>query len=253
MNTRMITAELTRFRHNRPLVLWTWLLTNGAIIGLYLTAEGFHLSDPHSYGPAGGTHYLFHAMWVISTIGGVAAVIAGSASGTGDVSVGIFRDLVVTGKPRRSLFAARIPGLLLFFAPFVAAAYLVTIAFTFALAGHLATPSLGEVAKDGAWALGITSAMALTSLGVSSLIGSRAISIGVLLGWQLAVAQILASVSALGATRDVLFPSAAQRLEPFRGDPALVAMSYLAALCVVVAWTTIPLAAGAWRTITREA
>ena len=43
------------------------------------------------------------------------AILIGSAAGTQDVSNGVFRDLVVTGRPRSTLFDVRIPGALIVF------------------------------------------------------------------------------------------------------------------------------------------
>ena len=47
---------------------------------------------------------------VISFIGAVAAAILARTVGTSDLSSGVFRDLVVTGKARVTLFGAASPA-----------------------------------------------------------------------------------------------------------------------------------------------
>ena len=85
------------------------------------------------------------------------------------------------------------------------------------------------------------------ALGVSSLLSSRVTAIGVLLAWQLAVAPLLLQT---GKLDPVLLGAALKRLEPGAGNASI---SLLAAILLIVAWTVMPLAAGAWRTQTRDA
>jgi hypothetical protein len=260
MNTRMVTAELLRLRKHRALLAWMFLMTTGAVAALYLIGQGFHWNDPAHNGPAGGADNVRHALDVISFIGSVAAAILGSTVGTSDVTSGVFRDLVVTGRSRLGLFAARVPGMLLFWVPLVVLAYAVAIGFTFAFAGNLPTPGLTSIVKDGLWVLMVTTIAATASLGIASLIGSRGISIGVLLGWQLAATPLLLNISQLGVTREALLSAASTRVEPFstagrgpNGDAAALHVSLAAAIFVLAMWIAVPLVAGCWRTATRDA
>ena len=114
---------------------------------------------------------------VISFRGAVAAAILGCTVGASDLSSGVFRDLVVTGKARVALFGARVPG-----------------------------------------------------------------------------------ISQLGVTREAIRTSATTRVSPFSGprrpggDAATALhVSLPAAIVVLLAWILIPLAAGGWRTVTRDA
>jgi hypothetical protein len=93
------------------------------------------------------------------------------------------------------------------------------------------------------------------ALGVSSLISSRGTSIGILLGWLLVAMPLLLQIGSLGVFRETMIGAATERLEPAAvlGDGAHVPMSLAAAVLVVAAWTIVPLAAGAWRTVTRDA
>jgi len=252
----MATAELLRLRKNRALVAWMVLMTTGAVTALYVIGQAFHWNDPAHNGPAGGADNLRHGLLVISFVGSVAASILGSTVGTSDLSSGVLRDLIVTGKSRSALFASRVPGMLLFWVPLVVLAYAVAVAFDFAFAGNLPTPGATALVKDGLWVLLVTCIALAASMGVASLIGSRGISIGVLLGWQLAVTPLILNISVLGVTRELLLTAATDRVRPFSGDGGgggALHVSLAAAILVLVGWVLVPLVAGNWRTATRDA
>ena len=256
MNVRMATAELLRLRKNRALVAWMVLMTTGAVTALYVIGQAFHWNDPAHNGPAGGAGNLRHGLLVISFVGSVAASILGSTVGTSDLSSGVLRDLIVTGKSRSALFASRVPGMLLFWVPLVVLAYAVAVAFDFVFAGNLPTPGATALVKDGLWVLLVTCIALAASMGVASLIGSRGISIGVLLGWQLAVTPLILNISVLGVTRELLLTAATDRVRPFSGDGGgggALHVSLAAAILVLVGWVLVPLVAGNWRTATRDA
>ena len=256
MNVRMATAELLRLRKNRALVAWMVLMTTGAVTALYVIGQAFHWNDPAHNGPAGGADNLRHGLLVISFVGSVAASILGSTVGTSDLSSGVLRDLIVTGKSRAALFASRVPGMLLFWVPLVVLAYAVAVAFDFAFAGNLPTPGATALVKDGLWVLLVTCIALAASMGVASLIGSRGISIGVLLGWQLAVTPLILNISVLGVTRELLLTAATDRVRPFSGDGGgggALHVSLAAVILVLVGWVLVPLVAGNWRTATRDA
>jgi ABC-type transport system involved in multi-copper enzyme maturation permease subunit len=260
VNTRMVTAEVLRLRKNRALMVWMVLMTTGAVCALYLIAQGFHLNDSVHNGPAGGAQNLRHGITVVSFVGSVAAAILGATVGTSDLTAGVMRDLIVTGRSRIGLFAARVPGILLFWLPLVLLAYAVAVAFDFAFAGGLATPGTSAIVKDGLWVLMVTGIAAVASMGIASLIGSRGISIGVLLGWQLAVTPLVLNISQLGVLRELLLSAATTRIQPFNtpggpgGDAAqALHVSLAAAIAVLLGWIVIPLAAGGWRSATRDA
>jgi hypothetical protein len=194
---------------------------------------------------------------MLAALAAVAAVIVGVTAGAGDLGSGVFRTLVVTGRSRSRLFAARVPGGLALLLPFVAAGFAVAVVASTALAGSEPQPDASFIVRTGAW-VGLQAALAFAiGLGVGSLFGSRGMSIGVVLGWILALEPLLLALNVLGSLRIGLLAAAGQRLEPTSkyvegGDPA-VAMSVGAAALVVALWALVPLAMGAWRTATRDA
>jgi hypothetical protein len=185
----------------------------------------------------------------------VAAILIGATLGAGDVSAGVFRELVVTGRSRLALFVARIPAGLALVWIVVGSGYAVTATASHVFAGSLAAPSGELLVKGAAW-LALVSALSLVlALGISSLVGSRGTTIGVVLGWQLVAMPVLLQIKALGAFRESLPGAATERSAPaglFEGH-TLLSMSTAVIAIVIAAWTFVPLALGAWRTVTRDA
>jgi hypothetical protein len=253
-----VLAELLKLRKRRGLVALTAILTVGVIVVFYAVLAILHAANPAHHGPAGGVANLGHGMAVLVSLGGIAAVVVGAVAGTGDLGAGVFRELVVTGRSRRALFRARIPGGLAFVLPFVAIAFALAAVASVVFAGSLTAPSTALLAKSGAWMVLTTSFDFALALGVASLIGSRAIATVVVIAWRNVLAPVLLSISFLGAAREGLPNAAAERLLPsavahFLRQGHGLAMSSSAAVATLVIWTVVALAAGSWRTQTRDA
>jgi hypothetical protein len=248
-----VSAEFLKLRKRRGLVVSALALTVVPMIVAYIVLLILHAADAAKHGPAGGLENLSGSMDILSQLSVVAAILVGSTLGAGDLGSGVFRELVVTGRSRLALFAARVPaGLGLVFAV-VGAAFTATASTVFA--GSSDVPGAGLLVSSAAW-LGLVTGLALVlALGVSSAVGSRGTTIGIVLGWQLIVMPLVLQIGAVGSLRVALAGAATERLEPaglFDGG-ATVPMSLAAAVAVIAAWTVVPLAAGAWRTCTRDA
>jgi hypothetical protein len=208
-----------------------------------------HAVDPERYEPAGGFENLQGSLELLSQIGMVAAVLVGATAGAGDRGAGVFRELVVTGRSRLQLFAARIPGGLAFLLPPVALSFAIAAIVSVTLAGSGQEPvTATTIARYAGWVVLVMVTAFLLALGVSSALGSRGTSIGILLAWQLAAAPLLMST---GKLDDVLPNAALASLQP---EPTqIVSTSFSMAIVVLFTWTLLPLAAGAWRTSTADA
>jgi hypothetical protein len=185
----------------------------------------------------------------------VVAILIGATLGAGDLSAGVFRELVVTGRSRVALFAARVPAGLALVWVLAGAGFAVAATASTVFAGSLGAPGAFLLVKTGLWLALVTGLSLVLALGVSSLLGSRAITIGIVLGWQIVAVPLLIHIKLLGSFRETLPGAATERLEPgalFDGTWS-VPMSIAAAAVTVVAWTIVPLAVGAWRTATRDA
>jgi hypothetical protein len=252
---RLVGAEFLKLRKRRGLVLSALALTVVPMIIAYTVLLILHAADAAKHGPAGGLENLSGSMEILSQLSVVAAILVGSTLGAGDLGSGVFRELVVTGRSRLALFAARVPAGLALVLALVGTAFAVTATASTVFAGSSDVPGARLLVSSAAW-LGLVTGLALVlALGVSSALGSRGTTIGVLLGWQLIAMPLVLQIGALGSLREGLVGAATERLEPARlfEDAATVPMSLAAAVVVIVAWMVVPLAAGAWRTCTRDA
>src|SRR5256714_6032329 len=148
---RLVRAEVLKLRKRRGLAGITACLTVGAALLTYGILAILHWANPAHHGPAGGITNLGHGMFVLAALGSVAATLVGATAGAGDLSAGVFRELVVTGRPRATLFRARVPGGLLFLLPFVAVAFTLAAVAAVVFAGSLAAPSATLLAESGLW------------------------------------------------------------------------------------------------------
>lgn len=252
---RLVGAELLKLRKRRGLLAATVVLTIVPVVVAYIVLVALHVADPAKYGPAGGVENFTGSVNLLGAFTIVAAILIGATVGTGDLGSGVFRELVVTGRSRLALFVARIPAGLGFVLAAVGLAFAFAVAASNLLAGSLEGPGAQLVFDSAGWLALEASLVFVIALGVSSLVGSRGTSIGVLLGFQLVAMPLLLQVGALGVVREGLVGAAIERFEPLAvlGRPPVVSMSAAAAVLAVVAWTIVPLALGAWRTCTRDA
>lgn len=273
MSLRLVNAEFLKLRKRRGLVISGLVLTVLPMLIAYTTLVVLHANNPAKNGPAGGMENFAGSMDVLTLLSAVAAILVGSTLGTGDLGAGVFRELVVTGRSRIALFAARVPAGLGLLLVIVGAAFAITAIASTVFAGsegpqreqvapgawettlgYLA-PSATLLLKSAGWLALSTAVAAVLALGVASLVGSRGTSIGILLGWWIVAMPILQAMGVLGSLRQGFMGTAIDRVGPVPlvpPDPA-VSMSVLAAIAVLGAWAVAPLAAGAWRTATRDA
>jgi ABC-2 family transporter protein len=252
---RLVRAEFLKLRKRRGLVASGLALALLPMLVAYTVLLSLHAANPAKHGPAGGLQNFSDSIDLLSTLSIVAAILIGSTLGAGDLSSGVFRELVVTGRSRLALFAARLPAGLGLLWVFVGAGFAVTATASRLFAGSLRAPGATTLVETGAW-LALVSALALVlALAVSSVVGSRGTTIGILFAWQIVVTPILLQIKSLGPSREGLLGAATDRLEPSAvlSDPRRVAMSVAAAVAVALVWVTAALALGAWRTVTRDA
>jgi hypothetical protein len=255
MNLRLVNAEFLKLRKRRGLVISGLVLTVLPMLIAYITLVVLHANNPGKNGPAGGMENFAGSMEILTLLGAVAAILIGSTLGTGDLGAGVFRELVVTGRSRLALFAARVPAGLALLLPLVGGAFAITAVAATLLAGSSEAPSGSLLVHSAGWLTLVTAPSFALALGVSSLVGSRGTSIGILLGWQLVAMPLLVQFGAVGALRQGLVDAATNRLAPAAlvDGSVAVPISLGAAVVVLVAWMAVPLAAGAWRTCTRDA
>jgi hypothetical protein len=254
----MVWAEFTKVRTRIGLVAGTAILTVGAAVLVFGINASLHAGNPVKYGPAGGVQHLAAALGWVAVLSSFAAILVGATAGAADVQTGLFRDLVSTGRSRVALFAARVPGGLALIWPFTAAAWAVACAGSVLFAGDLATPTIADMIAGGAWVLLTTTCMYLLAVGLASATGSRTATVIPILLWQFFLSSVLVGMPGLGVLRQGIQMVALTRLIPGGlqsepSDPLISSMSVGVAAAVLVAWAIVPLALGAWRTVTRDA
>ncbi|MGH9083068.1 MAG: hypothetical protein ACRDWN_06965 [Acidimicrobiales bacterium] len=125
----MITTRLMELRRRRGLMI-ALIAVNIGIPVIFLTVRLIsHAIAPKSYGPAGGysifTQLVPGLMYVF---GFIVAAVVGCTAGSVDLTDGMFRHLVITGRSRLALYFARIPAGLAIVVSMVAVGYLIVCA-----------------------------------------------------------------------------------------------------------------------------
>jgi hypothetical protein len=125
----MIKTRIMELRKRRGLMV-ALIAVNIGIPVLYLSIRLImHLAAPKSYAPAGGydsfTNLVAGVMFVF---GFIVAATLGCTAGSVDLTEGVFRHSVVTGRSRIALYLARIPAGLAILVPIVAAGFVIVCA-----------------------------------------------------------------------------------------------------------------------------
>jgi hypothetical protein len=121
----MITTRFMELRKRRGLMVTLILVTVG-IPALFLGVRLLlHAVAPKTYGPAGGySIYTALVAGVLYVFGFIVAATLGVTAGSADLTEGMFRHLVVTGRSRLALYLARIPAGLAIIVSLVAAGFI---------------------------------------------------------------------------------------------------------------------------------
>jgi hypothetical protein len=119
----LITTKNLEIRKRRGLMITVVVLIVLPTVLFYGFRLLFHAVDPHTYAPAGNPGLFSQTSNLIAEFGFIAAAALGAAAGTTDLSDGMFRHLVITGRSRLALYLARIPAGLAITVPLVALAF----------------------------------------------------------------------------------------------------------------------------------
>jgi hypothetical protein len=120
----MVSTRAMELRKRRGLLV-ALVVVDVAIPAIFLAVRLVaHAAAPKSYGPAGG-YAVFSSLvaGVLYVFGFIVAATVGASAGSTDLSEGVFRHLVVTGRSRVALYLARIPAGLAIITAMVAAGF----------------------------------------------------------------------------------------------------------------------------------
>jgi len=126
----LITTKNLEIRKRRGLMITMVVLIIVPTVLFYGLRLLFHAIDPHTYALAGSPEFFSQATNLIDEFGFIAAAALGAAAGTTDLSDGMFRHLVITGRSRLALYLARIPAGLAITVPLVALAFVMNCLVT---------------------------------------------------------------------------------------------------------------------------
>ena len=248
---RLVSAEVLKLVRRRGLMIWSLILTVGAVLVAEVIIIALHAFNPDHHGPAGGRTNLENYTFLLAGLGNVAAIIVGATAGTQDVANGVFRDLVVTGRPRAALFRARVPGALLVFLPMLGVGFVLAIGVAYIFAGDAGTsnaaPSASYVVHSIAYAVSITVVDVILAIGLAAFASSRVV-VGVLIAWNAIVSHLLLAIGVLGSARKLIDVAAAEHFAPAIKYNNPVAMSGATALLVLIGWAAVAMLFGRWWT-----
>src|SRR5256885_7428654 len=120
----MIATRFMELRKRRGLMITLILVTIGIPTMFLAVRLLLHALAPKTYGPAGGySIYAALVAGVLYVFGFIVAATLGVTAGSADLTDGMFRHEVVTGRSRLALYLARIPAGLVIIVPLVAAGF----------------------------------------------------------------------------------------------------------------------------------
>jgi hypothetical protein len=190
----LITTKNMELRKRRGLMTAIAVLVLALPVLLLGFRLVFHLIDPSKYGPAGSPGLFGGVNNELAEFGFIAAIALGATAGTTDLSEGMFRHLVITGRSRLALYLARIPAGLAIIVPVMAAAFTFLCLIT-SYAGTTAAdnPAINEMFKIGLWLELVVTIGFLVGLGLGSLTGQRTLTTILLIALEIIVTPILAA------------------------------------------------------------
>ena len=119
----MVSTKAVELRTRKGL-MWTMAVLVLAIpVIVYVIRFIDHAVDPSRTGPAGSPAVFSFLTDLMASFGFIAAATLGASAGTTDLSDGVFRHLVITGRSRVALYLARIPAGLAIIVPLVGATF----------------------------------------------------------------------------------------------------------------------------------
>jgi hypothetical protein len=128
----MIATRVMELRRRRGLMI-TVVVVNIGLPALFLLIRLLlHIFARRTNPPAGGDMiFVVMAAGFLPTFGFITAVMVGCTAGSRDLTEGMFRHLVVTGRSRLALYLARIPAGLAIVVPLIVIGYTIVCAVCF--------------------------------------------------------------------------------------------------------------------------
>ena len=266
----LIRAKLLELRKRRTLMIVIVAFTVGLPVIFYGVRLLYHLGDPARYAPAGAPDAFATAGTLMGEFGFIAAAALGVTAGTADLTEGMFRHLVITGRSRLALYLARIPAGLSILLSLAAAGFAVTCLVTAFLGtpdtASAVTVTVGDMVRSGLWLELYLLIGFVVGLGLGSLMGQRTVPVVLLVVLEIIITPVLADHPlpfflngerlVVGVAMDQLKPAAlagGTTVGPSGGLVHLPPMPTWAMISVIAGWIVGWSVIGAWRMATRDA
>lgn len=266
----LISAKLLELRKRRTLMIVIVAFTVGLPVIFYGVRLLYHLGDPARYAPAGAPDAFATSGTLMGEFGFIAAATLGATAGTADLTDGMFRHLVITGRSRLALYLARIPAGLAIIGSSAAVGFTVTCLVTAFLGGPHAASVVdvpaGDMVRSGLWLELYLVIGFMVGLGLSSLIGQRTVPVILLVVLEIIITPVLADHRLpfflngerliVGVAMDQLKPAAlagGTTVGPSGGQVHLPPMPTPAMIAVIAGWIVGWSVIGAWKMATRDA
>jgi hypothetical protein len=266
----LISAKLLELRKRRTLMIVTVAFTVGLPVVFYGIRLLYHLGDPARYAPAGAPDAFATVGTLLAEFGFIAAAALGVTAGTADLTDGMFRHLVITGRSRLALYLARIPSGLAIILSAAAAGFTVACLVTAFLGGPQAASaagvSAGDMIRSGLWLELYLVIGFMVGLGLGSLMGQRTVPVILLVVLEIIITPVLADHPlpyflngerlVVGVAMDQLKPAAlagGTSVGPSGGLMHLPPMPTWAMIAVIAGWIVGWSVLGAWKMATRDA
>jgi hypothetical protein len=266
----LINAKVLELRKRRTLMVVAVAFTVALPVLFYGVRLIYHVADPARYAAAGAPDAFATAGTLMGEFGFIIAATLGVTAGTADLTDGMFRHLVITGRSRTALYLARLPAGLSILLSLAAVGFTVTCLVTAFLGGpHAAgaiTLSAGDMVRSGLW-LELYLIVGYTlGLGLGSLMGQRTVPVILLVVLEIIITPVLADHPlpyflngerlVVGVAMDQLKPAAlagGSTVGPSGGLLHLPPMPTWAMISVIATWIVGWSVIGAWKMATRDA
>jgi ABC-type transport system involved in multi-copper enzyme maturation permease subunit len=248
---RLIYSDVLKLRRRRGMLAVCAGLTLGILLLAFTVITIQHGQHPAKTGPAGGLHGFLDALPTLSVCVFLVGAIIGATAGAQDLDTGVFRDLAASGRSRTALFMSRVCGAWVVTGVLTALSLALAVAGAFLLADGAPTPHAQDIVEGAAMLVASGAFGAAVAVGLAALVGSRGPVIAIMLASHLIFEAQLQGAGFLGDARRALPISAINRI----GDQARdldYSLALGTSIAVVAGWIVAALAAGAWRTRTRE-
>ena len=266
----LIRAKLLELRKRRTLMIVIVAFTVGLPVIFYGVRLLYHLGDPARYAPAGAPDAFATAGTLMGEFGFIAAAALGVTAGTADLTEGMFRHLVITGRSRLALYLARIPAGLSILLSLAAAGFAVTCLVTAFLGtpdtASAVTVTVGDMVRSGLWLELYLLTGFVVGLGLGSLMGQRTVPVVLLVVLEIIITPVVADHPLpffldgerllVGVAMDQLKPAVlagGTQVGPSGGLVHLPPMPTWAMITVIAGWIVGWSAIGAGRMATRDA